>query len=87
MGKVTLSARVAWTDDAYLATIDNLSLTGTGSSIKETQDDLVEKFMSWVQACEGQGTLETMLLEAGYAGVEEDTELELQFVESQTINQ
>ena len=87
MGKVTLPARVAWIDDAYLATIDNLSLTGTGSSVKETQDDLVEKFMSWVQACEGQGTLERTLLEAGYAGVEDDTELELQFVESQTIGQ
>ena len=85
MGKVTLPARVAWIDDAYLATIDNLSLTGTGSSVKETQDDLVEKFMSWVQACEGQETLETTLSEAGYSGVDEDTELELQFVE-QTVD-
>ena len=81
MQKVTLSARVVEKEDGYLATIDNLSLMGKGVSVKEAQDDLVESFMSWVQTCEGNETLEATLSEAGYAGVDEDTELELEFVE------
>ncbi len=78
---MTLSARVVQVEDGYLAAIDNLSIIGRGATAKDTQDDLVEKFMAWVQTYDGQGTLEKMLSEAGYAGVEEDTELELQFVE------
>ena len=39
----------------------------------------MDKFVSWVQSCEGQGTLETVLSEAGYVGVNENTELELEF--------
>ena len=81
MEKVTLPARVVQEENDYLATVDNLSLIGKGSTVENAQDDLVEKFMSWVQTCDGQGTLEAMLSEAGYVGVEENTELELRFVE------
>ena len=81
MEKVTLPARVVPGEDGYLAIIDNLSLEGRGTTIEDAQDNLVDKFMSWVQTREGQGNLETALLDAGYAGVDEDTELELQFVE------
>lgn len=81
MGKVTLPARVVQEEKDYLATVDNLNLTGKGPTVRDAQDDLVDKFMSWVQTCDGQGTLEATLSEAGYVGVEEDTELELQFVE------
>ena len=81
MGKVTLPARVVQEDKDYLATVDNLNLIGKGPTAGDAQDDLVDKFMSWIQACDGRGTLEATLSEAGYVGVEEDTELELQFVE------
>ena len=81
MEKVTLSARVVQEENDYLAIVDNLNLIGKGLTIRDAQDDLVDKFMSWVQNCDGRGTLEAMLSEAGYAGVDEDTELELQFVE------
>ncbi len=81
MGKVTLPARVVQEEKDYLATVDNLNLIGKGPTVKDAQDDLVDKFMSWVQTCDGRGTLEATLSEAGYVGVEEDTELELQFVE------
>ena len=81
MEKLTLTARVVEGEGGYLATIENLEVTGTGATAKDAQDDLVVKFMSWVQASEGQANLEKTLLEAGYADVEEGTELELQFVE------
>ena len=81
MERVTLPAIMVQKEDGYLATIDNLKLMGKGTTVKEAQDDLVEKFMSWVQSCEGQGSLETVLSEAGFDGVDEATELELEFAE------
>ena len=81
MDKLTLNARVAQEGNSFTATIDNLSPMGRGPSVKEAQDDLVEKFKSWLQTCDGQGTLEATLSAVGYDGVDEDTELELQFVE------
>lgn len=81
MEKITLPARVVLQEDGYLATIDNLSLMGKGTTVRDAQDDLVGKFMSWAQTCEGQGNLETVLLDAGYPGVDEDTELVVEFVE------
>ena len=69
MEVVTLPARVVQEENSYQATIDNLSLVGTGATVTEAQDDLVERFMSWVQTCEGQGSLEQILFEAGYPGV------------------
>jgi ABC-type thiamine transport system substrate-binding protein len=81
MEKLTLPARVVKKEDGYLATIDNLSMVGSGGTARDAQDDLVDKFMSWVQSRESQGNLEATLSDAGYAGVEDDTELELEFVE------
>ena len=81
MGKLTLPARVTETEEGCQATIDRLDLTGSGLTPKEAQDDLLDKFRSWVQACDGQEKLEEALAEVGYEGVEEDTELEMVFVE------
>ena len=81
MEKVSLAARAVQEETGYVVTVDNLSLSGKGNTLEEAQDDLVEKFVAWIQTCEGQETLEAALSEAGYDGVGEDTELELQFVE------
>ena len=81
MGKITLPARVVQTEEGCTASIDNLELVGEGITVDEAQADLVEKFSSWAQACEGQETLEQVLEAAGYLGVDEETELELVFVE------
>jgi hypothetical protein len=67
--------------DGCLATVGGLDLVGKGETVQEAQEDLVEKFISWVQACDGDGSLEETLSQAGYPGVDEGTELELQFVE------
>lgn len=81
MEKLTLAARMVKNEDHYLATIDALEMTGSGATPEEAQDDLVLKLMAWVQTFDGQGALETKLLEAGYPRANEDTELELQFEE------
>jgi hypothetical protein len=79
MDKITLAARIAEEDGGFLATVDNIPLTGSGSTVEEAQDDLIERFMSWIQTYDAQGSLENMLSDAGYIGADEDTELELEF--------
>ncbi len=81
MEKLTLAARVAPDEDGYRATIDGLVIDGRGDTPVQAQDDLVEKFLSWIQARDGEGKLEAELAEVGFADVEESTELELEFVE------
>ena len=78
---VTISATVAPEEDGYVATVEDLGLVGKGATLEEAQDDLVTKFTAWIQTCEGKGTLEAALSEAGHTGVDEDTELELEFAE------
>lgn len=79
MEKLKVQARVVEKDSGFVATVESLTPKGKGATPREAQDDLVEKFIEWVQSCEGQGALETTLLEAGYVGVSESTELELEF--------
>ena len=81
MERVTLPATIVQKEEGYLATIDKLKLVGKGTTVKEAQDDLVEKFTAWVQSCEGQGSLEKVLSEVGFDGVDQETELDLEFVE------
>ena len=78
MQKLTVKAKVEEKENGFVATVENLTPKGKGTTSKEAQDDLVDKFVAWVQSCEGQGTLETVLSEAGYVGVNESTELELE---------
>ena len=79
MQKLTVKAKVEEKENGFVANVENLTPEGKGTTSKEAQDDLVDKFVAWVQSCEGQGTLETVLSEAGYVGVSESTELELEF--------
>ena len=79
MQKLPVKAKVEEKENGFVATVENLTPKGKGTTSKEAQDDLVDKFVAWVQSCEGQGTLETVLSEAGYVGVSESTELELEF--------
>ena len=81
MEKLTLAARVAQDEEGYHATIDGLVVDGRGDTLEQAQDDLVGKLVAWIQSRDGEGKLETELAEVGFADVEEDTELELEFVE------
>ena len=81
MDAVTLSGRVEQKDGAFEATVSNLPISGSGETVEEAQQDLVDRLIGWIQAREGQENLEEKLAEAGYPGVDEETELVLEFVE------
>jgi len=76
---VCLSGNVLYRDGIFEAVLDVLELSGSGESLEEAQDDLIERFINWIQEREGQGDLEYKLAQAGYPGVDESTELVLEF--------
>ncbi len=81
MDRVVLTARVVEADGSYVASVEQLSLEGVGGSVQEAQDQLIQAMRSWIEAHDGQGALAEVLAQAGYPGVEDSTELQLEFSE------
>ena len=78
---MVLTARVTWDQESYLAKVDQLSLEGSGDSVEAAKDALIEVVRSWIQEHDGTGGLGQTLEDAGFPGVEDDTEVRLEFVE------
>ena len=76
-----LTARVSWDDGKYVARVDQLPLEGTGESVQQAQDELIQTMRAWIEVNDGTESLEQALAEAGFPGVEEDTELQLEFLD------
>ena len=81
MDTVLLTARVVHEEDRYVASVDALALEVVGHSLEQAQEELVTAMRSWIETQDTLGQLEECLADAGYAGVGEDTELQLEFVE------
>ena len=81
METLVLTARVVYQEGTYIATVDQLSLEGTGDSARQAQDELIQVVRAWIEAQDGMDRLEQELASAGLPGVDEDTELQLEFVE------
>ncbi len=81
MDELVLTARVAWDVGRYVAKVDQLPLEGEGDSVQQAQDSLIQVMRSWIETNDGTDSLEQVLSEAGFPGVKEDTELQLEFSE------
>ena len=82
METVVLTAMVEEVEDRYVARIDNLNLEGVGESLELAQDELIQVVRGWIESHDGTDTLSDALADAGYAGVDEETELQLEFTET-----
>ena len=78
---VQLTARITFDDGVYLAKVDQLPVEAIGATPERAQDELAEVVRSWIQAQDSSDGLESSLSAAGFSGVTEDTEIELEFVE------
>ena len=81
MERLVLTARVAWEDGGYVAGVEGLPLKGSGESEREAQNELIRNMRAWIETHDGQDSLERAFAEAGFPGVEEDTGVQLEFVE------
>ena len=81
MTATILTARVQWADGRYVARLEALELEAAGPTAAQAQDGLINLMRSWIEIQDGKSALEETLAQAGFPGVEEDTELQLEFVE------
>ena len=81
METLFLTSQVVWEDEQYVARIQGLEVHGIGDSLEAAQDHLIQSLRTWIESQESGSRLEQSLAEAGYPGVEETTELQLEFVE------
>jgi hypothetical protein len=77
--RLTLTARVEQETSGFVARVESLDLAGEGDSFEAAQEDLVQVMRSWIETQDGAESLEQTLAAAGFPGVGEDTELELEF--------
>ena len=81
MERAVLTARVDWEDGVYLASIESLGLSAEGETVEAAQDELINVMRNWIEVQDARSLLEEALALAGIPGVEEGTELQLEFLE------
>lgn len=81
MEPTVLTARVVWQDGRYVALIDGLELEAAGDTVEAAQNELINLTRNWIELQDGRSALAETLAQAGFPGVEEDTELQLEFVD------
>jgi hypothetical protein len=79
MQRLILTARVEQDSAKFVARVDSLGLEGQGESLDAAQEDLVQVMRAWIETLDGTESLEDTLAAAGFPGVDEDTELQLEF--------
>lgn len=84
MERLVLTAKVAQGHDGYVAIVGQLPLQGSGETVQEAQDRLIQTMRAWIELHDGQEDLEEVLAKAGFPGVDEDTEFQLEFLEEST---
>ncbi len=76
-----MTASVELQDGIYLASIESLGLSAEGETIEAAQNELINVMRNWIEIQDARSLLEDTLAQAGIPGVEEETELQLEFVE------
>ena len=80
METVFLTAKVKEIENQYVARVDDLELEAIGESLETAQDELIQVVRGWIESHDGTDTLSDALADAGYPGVDEETELQLEFI-------
>ncbi len=81
MDPAVLTARVVWQDGRFVAAIDALGLEGEGDTREAAQNALITEMRYWIEVQDSRSLLEESLAQAGFPGVDEDTELQLEFLD------
>ena len=82
METLVLTAKVEEIENKYVARVDDLELEAIGESWETAQDELIQVVRGWIESHDGTDTLSDALADAGYPGVDEETELQLEFIET-----
>ncbi len=81
MEPVVLTARVSLEDGKFVAKMDQLPMEGTGDSVEEAQDELIQTLRGWIEFNDTTDSLEREMEAIGFPGVAPETEVQLEFLE------
>ena len=81
MDSVVLTARVSLEDGRYVAKVDQLPLEGTGDSVEQAQDELIQTLRGWIEFNDTTDSFEREMEAIGFPGVAPETEVQLEFLE------
>ena len=82
METVFLTAKVEEIENKYVARVADVELEAIGESLETAQDELIQVVRGWIESHDGTDTLSDALADAGYPGVDGETELQLEFIEA-----
>ncbi len=82
METVLLTAQINTEDDRYVVRLDDLGLVSEGETLEAAQEELIQIVRAWIESHDGTDTLSSVLADAGYPGVDDETELQLEFAEA-----
>ena len=80
MERLTLTARVEQEDARYVARIEGIDVRGEGESPDSAREELVQAMLSWISNQDCAESMAGSLAAAGFPEVDDETELELEFV-------
>ena len=81
MDRLTLTARVELEEARFVARVEGINVRGEGESPDLAQEELVQAMLSWISNQDCAESMSGALLEAGFPEIDDDTELELEFVD------
>ena len=79
---VVITATIEKEEDRFVVRIDDLDREGVGESLEAAQDDLIQIMRAWIETHDGTDSLSKVLANAGYPGVDEETEVQLEFADA-----
>ena len=82
METVRLTAQINTENDRYVVRLDDVGLVSEGETLEAAQEELIQIVRAWIESHDGTDTLSSVLADAGYPGVDEETELQLEFAEA-----
>ena len=100
MERLVLTARVAYyqqppqtesvlrgglTSGRFVAWVDGLDVQAEGESADIAREELVQAMLIWISARDCTDSMAMALSEAGFPDVDEETELQLEFLDSQPV--
>lgn len=80
MERLTLTARVEQEDVKYVARIEGIDVRGEGESPDSAREELIQAMLSWISSQDCAESMSGSLAEAGFPEIDDETELELEFV-------
>ena len=82
MERLVLTARVEQEDATFVAWVDGIDVQVEGESADLAREELIQAMLIWISARDCTESMVVALTEAGFPEIDDETELQLEFLDS-----